>query len=386
MFAELTVDFGITSSLVGFVISMAYLPYVLMQIPCGILTDKAGAKIMATVGFTMCSIGVLIFGMATSVFQLELGRFIIGFSSAAAYLCCGKITNTYFDKQKYAFLMGWAAGVGSLGSMLGTTPVSLLTNSIGWRNTTYVLAALGICLAILAFLVMPADTEREKTNGNTDLFVGLRMLLKNPAAWLLGVYGCILFVAISALAELWIIPFMEARFNVPTERASLSSIALFLGFIGGNLLSAWVAAKIGGCKKIMIVCSTIFTLTLWMAIFSDTITYNTCLMLLLITGTMAGSNIFSFSLAYDIVPERYGGTAVGFMNAIIMLGGVIFQPLLGSLLDFFRNGTVDGSGHPIYTIETYRMVFTVVIIGAIMAVISVFFIKDSKQRAYQEES
>jgi RPE1 domain-containing protein len=408
---------------------MACVPYVLTQIPYGVITDRIGAKIIVAVGYAMCAVGVLIFGMATSVFQLELGRFIIGFFSASAYLCCGKVTNIYFSKQKYALLMGWAAGIGSLGSMLGTTPISLLTHHIGWRNTTYIMAALGICLSIITFIIMPADKKANKSNGSrflskppesdlmegdtehrtavyfdvhedsstvstsqktdyeefrersgADLFNGLKILIKNPRSWLLGVYGAILFLPLSALAELWMIPFMEVRFGVSTERASFGSVALFLGFTGGNLLSSWIAEKIDSCKKVMIVCSIVFTLALWRAIFSDSIDYNTCLMLLLITGIMAGSNIFSFSLAYNMVPEKYGGTSVGFINAVIMLSGVIFQPLLGKLLDLFRNGMVDGGGHPVYTVEIYRHAFTSIIIGAVLAVCSTFFVEDSKHR------
>ena len=61
---QLQSEFGITTSVIGFAISIAYIPYVAMQIPCGILTDKLGIKNMLLASCVLSSIGAFVFGSA----------------------------------------------------------------------------------------------------------------------------------------------------------------------------------------------------------------------------------------------------------------------------------------------------------------------------------
>jgi hypothetical protein len=61
-----------------------------------------------------------------------------------------------------------------------------------------------------------------------------------------------------------------------------------------------------------------------------------------------------------------------------MSSGFIFQPLLGKLLDFFRNGMVTDSGAPLYTVEMYRSAFQALIASMAIAIVSACFINDMK--------
>ena len=113
-------EFGITSSVIGFLGSVAYLPYVAMQIPCGVIADKLGTKTVVSIGCSICSLGAFIFGSANSVLQLEVGRFLIGLSTSCAFLCCGKVATEFFDRRKYAMFMGIAMCMGCLGGIAGS--------------------------------------------------------------------------------------------------------------------------------------------------------------------------------------------------------------------------------------------------------------------------
>jgi predicted MFS family arabinose efflux permease len=317
--------------------------------------------------------------MATSIFQLELGRFLLGLFSASAYVCCGKVARDLCDKKKYALLMGAATATGCVGGIIGGTPMAYLSSLVGWRNATFIIASIGLIIALFAFIFIPKDKEKtEITAKSFDLLFGLMTIIKKPKAWLLGFCGSVLYLPVSALAELWIIPFLETRFGISTKIASIGSITIFAGFSIGSIVSAWVAEKINSSKKVIVPSSILFIWTLWMALYSDATNYFWCLFFLLISSLLSSSNILAYAIVYSMVPEKYSGTSIGFMNAIIMSSGIIFQPLLGKLLDFFRNGMVNDAGQPVYTIVTYRSAFLFVIFGAILASIASFFVDDVK--------
>ena len=374
-------EFGITSSVIGFLGSIAYLPYVAMQIPCGVIADKLGTKKVISISCAICSIGAFIFGSANSVFQLEVGRFFIGLSTASAFLCCGKVATEFFDKRKYAMFVGIAMCMGCLGGIAGSSPTAYLVSKFGWRIATYVIASFGTILAIFATIFMKQAPKIQSTSNETHILTGLKIIAKNPRAWVLGFYGAMTYLPLSALAELWVVPFMEQRFAISTTKAAISSIIIFIGFATGSVVAAWVAEKINSYKKTIIV-FTLGTATFFsIAIYSDSIGFITCLLALFVGATCAGANNLSFPIAYSLVPHEYCGTSGGFNNALIMSSGIMFQPLLGKVLDIARNGLVDEAGNPMYTIDMYRNAFIAVVIGLFLALIATFFINDLKRGA-----
>jgi MFS family permease len=367
--------------MVGFVISVMYIPYVILQVPCGVIADKLGVRTVISSSALLCAIGTFIFGIAENTLQLQAGRFLIGTASASAFLCCGKIAGEYFSSKMYSMLIAIAMFMGSIGGMFGTAPIAYLCSHIGWRNTTFVISTICLLMAILAVFVIRSgvrkreDTEEQKSN----LLTGLRIMASNPKIWLLGFYGAITYLPLSAIAELWGVPFMEMRYQVPTETAAISSIFIFIGFGLGGIVSAYIAELIHSYKKTIIVSTICLILTISTAIYSDSISFITCLTLMFLGGVFAGTNTLCFALAFNVVPKQYAGTSTGFMNALIMFSGFVFQPLLGKLLDFFRNGMVTSSGQALYNLGMYRSTFQILVASLIFASIATFFIDDMKK-------
>ena len=380
---DLMSEFHVTSSIVGLCVSVMYMAYVPLQIPCGLITDKIGVKKMLFASGMLCAIGAFVFGIASSVLQLEIGRFLIGAASAPSFLCCGKVASEFFDKKKFAMLMGVAMAMGCFGGVAGTAPFAALASKIGWRPATFVVAAVCALIGILALIFVKEKVEEAKSNEKKPhILEGLRILVRDKKVWVLGFYGMITYLPLSALAELWGVPFMQLRYGVSTEKAALSSVAIFVGFGLGGIISAWVAEKLNSYKKAIILFTLGLTACFATVMYSDSLSFNSCLAFMLLGGLFAGANTLCFTLVLHLVPKGFAGTSTGFMNTLIMLSGIIFQPLLGWLLDFFRNGKVTAEGSPIYDLVMYRSALMFVIGGMILATIVTFFINDLK---HQEE-
>ena len=163
-------DFSLNATQIGSIVSMLYVPYVAMQIPWGILVDKLGYKIIISLCCALCSIGVLIFASSTASWHLVLARIIIGFSSSAAYLSCGKVITETLPEKKYSMFMGITFFMGSMGGVFGTTATATLANHFGWRNLTYTMAIIGFIIAISAFVFLKIDTKSQSVEKSTVLF------------------------------------------------------------------------------------------------------------------------------------------------------------------------------------------------------------------------
>jgi MFS family permease len=348
-----------------------------MQIPCGVITDKLGTKVMVSCGSAICAIGVFIFGAATSTFLLQLGRFLIGFATASAFLCCGKIAAEYFSRAKYALLMGVAMGMGCLGGIFGSAPAAYMTEKFGWRCATYILASIGILIAVLSLIFMKGHSKNNSPQAEKPrILTGLKILAKKPKFWIVGVFAAMLYLPLSSLAELWIVPYTKLRFEISTELASTSSILLFIGYAAGSVISAWIAENFKSYKKTLLVSTLLCICTCILALFVDCLGFWGSMTMLLLSGTFAGSSTLAFSIAYNMVPQEYSGTSTGFTNAVTMSSGIVFQPLLGYLLDFFNNA--DNSTISVYSVDAYRKTFVVVIYAIVLAFILTLFVRDTK--------
>jgi MFS family permease len=111
-------------------------------------------------------------------------------------------------------------------------------------------------------------------------------------------------------------------------------------------------------------------------VYWDSMSLLICFGMFCLFGVFGGTIPLFFTIAFSMVPKQFGGTSSGFTNMIIMTGGFIFQPLLGQLLDYFRDGKMDSNGIPVYTLAMYKDAFWVVLICMILSIFLVFIIND----------
>jgi MFS family permease len=274
-------------------------------------------------------------------------------------------------------------GVGA-GSVIGTIPVALLVSKVGWRYATYSISLVGVVLSVLIFFIIgkgrePARATNSATNGALVLSA-LKVAVKNKAIWLAGLYGNLVEMPVTAIAELWGVPFLELRFGVGTSVAAVLSVVILVSFGLGGAVSPWIAQRIGSVKNVMLASAVAMATSFACAIYLENIEFYTCLILLFFTGICSGTNVLSYQMAYGYFPKECAGISAGLINTLVMSSGIVFQPLLGRALDFFRGGLVMKNGQPLYDLAMYRGAFRLIFLGICIAVVVPFFLKDEREK------
>ncbi|MDR2598591.1 MAG: MFS transporter, partial [Holosporales bacterium] len=157
---ELMLEFGMTASTFGVVISSLYITYCLMQIPSGILLDKFGSRLILTVSALICSIGIFIFGLSKVPMHLELGRLVLGLGSASGFIGCTKVISELIHPRRYPLFVGISMSVGCLGGICGSVLTAYLVSHFGWRMTTYSFALIALFLSLLATRISKPKYEQ----------------------------------------------------------------------------------------------------------------------------------------------------------------------------------------------------------------------------------
>jgi sugar phosphate permease len=382
---ELMRDFGVSSTALGVLASFYYYAYVPLQIPCGIIVDRLGVRRVVTFSALLCTVGSYIFAYSDNLIIAQAARFMIGAGSACAYLSCTKVGAEWFPPQKFAVIAGVTMMMGTFGGTFGGRPFAILVNTMGWRQSMVIASIVGCAVMTASWLII-RDHKKEGAFPNESLanspkeaglLDGLKIVAKNPQCWLIGIYGGLMYVPLSAFAELWGVPYLMKAYSINNEIASMASAMIFIGMALGSPLGAALSNKLESRLKIMS-WSALLTLVMFsIVIYVPNLPLNLTFCLLFLAGLFCGGQILYFAAAKEITPTNFSGTTIGFTNALVMVSGIIFQPLLGMVLDLAWDGTIAADGTRIYSMNDYQQALTAVPFCLIIAWIVIKFVKET---------
>jgi sugar phosphate permease len=376
-------DFGVTSTMLGVLTSFYYYSYVALQIPCGMIVDSLGARRVITTSALMCSLGAYVFAKSETLAGAEFGRFLIGAGSACAYISCMKISAVWFAPERFAIISGIGQMMGVFGGTFGGKPFAILVNAYGWRGAMVIasVAGLGVMAAAWIFIrdypknyVCPHTKQGEK---GENLIDGLKAITSNPQSWLIGLYGCMMYLPLSAFAELWSVPYLMQRYGVNNEEAAGVSVLLFVGIAFGSPVGAWLSEKVQSRKKIMSVSAVGTFVMFLLMIYLPNSTFTQMSIMQFIAGVLCGGQILYFAAAKEINLPQFSATTIGFTNCLVMVSGVIFQPALGLVLDLAWDGQFKADGTRLYSLEAYQTSLTLVAFCLLLAWTLLKFIQET---------
>lgn len=352
--------FQINATNLGLLSVFFYYSYVLCQIPSGMLIDKIGARKVITISSLLCALGAIIFGSTDNLNIAQFARFLIGAGSSCGFIVCLKLASDWFSASKFAFIAGLTNMLGTLGATFAGVPLAYLVSNVGWQNSMVILGYIGLLVTFLCWMII---RNKPKTGALSQLStpnitVGLRrslvVLALDKQILVIAIVGGLMYVPITSFAELWGVPFLIKSLDISNEAASFANTMIFIGMAIGSPLIAKLALKENSYIKIMKKSSIVVTFSFLLVAFCERFGYYPSLLLLLFTGIWLGGQVLCFSVVKKRVPNQISGTAMAYTNSIVMLGGVIFQPLMGFVLDMGWNGNLDNLGSRLYTVEAYQ--------------------------------
>jgi predicted MFS family arabinose efflux permease len=175
-------DIGVNAASLGLLSSAYFIAFASSQIPLGIILDRMGSRKVGAGLLLFAALGAIIFSRSDTLFNLIVGRALIGFGVSACLMASFKAFVDWFPKERIALANGAVLTAGGLGALTATAPIELALQSTDWRGVFFVLAALTLLAAILIYFVIPERPLAKKQPGDEtlrDQFGGLIGVIKN---------------------------------------------------------------------------------------------------------------------------------------------------------------------------------------------------------------
>jgi sugar phosphate permease len=382
MSADLMHAYGLSAAAFGNLAAFYYYAYTPMQLPVGIMMDRFGPRRLLVVAILACALGSYLFTLTSHLAVAQLGRFLVGFGSAFAFVGVLKLTTLWLPPERFAFMSGFATALGSMGAIIGDISLSALVARLGWQTTIHFAAAAGLILALIIYWVIPNRRAHERVYNEqrsasySQLVTGLLTLLKNRQIWLNGIIGGLIYIPTTAFAELWGIPYLEQAYHYANLDAASTIAMIFLGWVVGAPLMGLLSEKIKLRRKPMTIGSLVAAVLIALVLYLPGLPHWLVSVMLFIFGIFSSSQIIVFAIGRENSSLALAGTTVALTNLFVMLSGVIFQPIIGILLDKHWSGTVI-AGMPYYNLADYQFALSILPIGLILACCLTLFLRET---------
>ena len=96
---------------------------------------------------------------------------------------------------------------------------------------------------------------------------------------------------------------------------------------------------------------------------------------MLLAGFFLAGQFLAFPMTCALNPLSASATAGGFQNMICMLSGVVFQPLIGRLLDYSWSGGL-ANGVRVYTVDDFTFALSPLCISLLLSCLIIIPIKE----------
>ncbi len=384
MVRDLRLYFSLSAGGIGLLASMYYWAYTPLQLVVGLITDRFGARRVLISAIGACVLGTWIFGLTHSYFIASGARFLIGAGSAFAFVGALKLAADWLPQKYFSFFVGLCTSLGMLGAMFGETAMSYVVDHLGWHPVIMDSVWLGfILIGLFLFFVyekqdLIATTKKTNQVNFRDLKKSLFKIASSRTMLQAGFIGCALFLSLSLLAEQWGNVFIQKVLNSNAQNASYYVDMIFFGWFIGSPFFGFLSEKMASRKRVLLGGCILSLITIIpIILFPQQLSPVELATALFLFGFFNSTEINCFSMARDCVDVRLTATAVGFINACVMVGGMIVQPLFGYLLDFFASGyqSVHSSMH--YTLHQYQMALCIIPIFLVMALAMCCFMKET---------
>jgi len=383
MSAELKQTFLLGEAAFGHLAACYYYAYTPLQIPVGMMMDRFGPRRILTLACFLCAMGTYLFASTTILLIAQLGRFLVGFGSAFAYVGVLKISNLWLPKKYFALMAGLCTALGMLGGISGQIAMSYWVGSIGWQSTLNYAAFVGLILTAVLWIMLRdkpkqltvTDTERSYDSTQNKL-ANLKAITFSSQIWLNGLIGCLTYLPITVFAEVWAVNFLQTA-GLSKQQAAVGSSLLFLGFAVGGPIWGIVSDRIQSRRIPLIIGS--FGAAIFMAgvIFMPTLALIWLYLLLFLSAFFAGAEILIFAVSNDISRPSASATAIAFSNMFTMIGGMVLPWVVGMMLD--KNIQIVDNV-PIIQIQDYSMTLIVLPLGLVLSGILSMVLKESYQK------
>jgi len=260
--AALTETFGISAVTFGYLSSFYNWSYAALQLPCGLLLDRFGVRLVGRVSTVIWSLASFAAAIATRIEGLFAARFLLGIGEAPTFPANAKADGYWFPQQERSLATAMFDSAAKFAPGIGVPAIGVFLLHFGWRLSFAATGVVSLFYFALFYIFYRNPSEDPKLSTGEREFIArggaqpedrvraakgapLGYLLRQPKVWGL-VLGFASYNYTFYLLLAWLPSFVSSALHVDLLHSVLYTGVpwLFAGMIdlciGGLLVDALI--------------------------------------------------------------------------------------------------------------------------------------------------
>ena len=353
-------DIGAQPDDLAYALGLLFLVFAVMQIPVGWGLDRFGPRIVSSVLLLIGGGGgAFLFASAQNPSHINLSMALLGVGCSPILMASYYIFARNYSPKIFATLAATFLGIGSLGTLIGASPLTYFVGILGWRDAVELIGIFTIFISLfLLFTVKNPDIKYESTVSSG----GFWSILKSKDILLIAPIAIICYAPVAGLRGIWLGPYFEKKFEASIDEIGTIGLIMSLGMIFGTFFYGPLDRIFKTRKWIVLIGNFICLLSVAALSFLPEVSYNFAIISFALIGFFGMSFPVVVAHGRSFVPMELSGRGVTLMN-LFAIGGVgVLQALSG--LVFERTGD-------------FGAVFSVYFILILIGLVVYFWSKDN---------
>ena len=339
---DLSKEFQLDDTQMGFLFSAFFWSYALFQIVAGWLVDRYDVKWVYAIGFLVWSVSTAAMGIFSGFWVFFALRLLLGIGESVAYPATSRLLAANYAEEQRGFANALIDAGTKIGPALSTLLGGLVVAHYGWR-ALFLFVGIGSLLWLIPWLWLVPSEKRRRSEGETipsssDTAVPWRDLLKRREVWVtsLGMFchGYAWYFLVS-----WLPAYLVEERGFSKEDMAVFGSLPFWAMAVTSLLGGWCSDRWirgGGTptrvRKTFLVTGFLLCAVLMVLAVRAT-EAGRCVALL--TAACAALGFYSsnvWAVTQTLAGTAAAGRWTGLQNCIGNLGGVVSPIVTGMIV------------------------------------------------------
>ena len=358
---------NLTDAEYGKVLAAFQIAYALGVIFAGRLVDRLGCRRGYPIVTGLWSLAAMGHALVRSVAGFGVARFLLGLGESGNFPAAVKATAEWFPPRERALATGVFNSGSSLGAILAPLAVPWVAVHFGWR-ASFLITGIFSAMWIVWWSIRYRSPQRGDDPTCRDIdappaasSLPWWRLLRYRQAWGF-MFGKFLTDPVWWFFLFWLPQFFNSRFHINLSHLGLPLVVVYVASTFGSVYGGWLPrgylrlgmglkparlAAMLTCACCVVPVTTAGGLnSFWIAVA----------LLSLAAAAHQGWSANIFTTVSDMFPGEHVGTVVSFGQVAGALGGAIFQPIAGNILQ------LTGSYVPLFVYSGFAYLLGLVIL------------------------
>lgn len=332
---KIMADMGIGATELAAMSSAWFIVFAVMQFPVGWALDAYGPRRTVLPLMLVGGIGVALFPFAADARIGALAMGLIGVGCAPVFMGALYIFARIAEPRRFGLLASLLLGFGSIGNLIGTTPLALAAEAFGWRQAMMGLAGLYGLAFILALLFLRDPPQLARQDG-AGVFAGLGQIARQRVIWFFVPIVLFSYAITVTLRGLWVAPFLEKVVGLDTLAQGDVALAMAVAMTLSAFLFGWIESRYGLAKALALGGNLVIVAVLGALAAVATPTGPAAMAAFVMLGFCGFGYTILMAHMRPLFPDHLVGRGMTLMNFLFIGGAALVQTGSGWLIDLGR--------------------------------------------------